>query len=619
MPTKNIRLRIILLLSLFICLGLSTRIIFLSLKNIDEYDILETNNYNVKRGDILDRNGLLLAVSDELESVYANTFEIKSIENISFKLSKILNIPQQEIKYKLKQKKNFIWIKRQINPKQAALIKKLKLKGIGLKKEYKRFYPNKELASHVVGFCNIDSRGQEGIEKGMDVFLTPDLSNIKYENEENDIKGSDVILTIDANIQAFSDIILKESVLKENADSGSLIMADGRSGEILCMSNYPNYNPNDYKEYKQSIFRNYAIFNQFEPGSVFKIFSLASLLDKDLIDETDFYYCDGKYVKDNVTVKCTGIHGSVNYNGILKYSCNDGMLQASSLINPVDFYYYLKSFGFGMRTTIKLPGEQSGILRDIDKWTDRSMMSIPLGQEVSVNSLQIIRAATTFVNDGIMLEPYIVKAVFENNKIKYSKSRKEVRRVIKKGISEKVLSAMSKSTDTGGTASTLYLESLNFAAKSGTAQIYDPDLNMYLDNYFTSSLLVIFPLNNPRYIIYIVFHKPRGNIKWGGVIGSKTINNFLSHLTGYIDLNMQYDYVINEKNLGVNKKYQYIKVLPVNMPDLSGLSACDVIDIFSKVDVEIRVFGTGRVYKQLPEAGNPVNKNDEIKIYLKNY
>lgn len=616
--THNLRIRIILLMILLVAIILIIRIIYLSSKNIEEYSILESGEFTFKRGNISDRNGRLLATSDELESLYANSKEIKSIDDSSKKISEVLNIQQYIIKNKLKENKEFIWIKRQITPQQAYTIKSLNLQGFKLKKEYKRFYPNKNLASHILGFCNIDGRGEEGIEKSMDSYLISDFNKQNYQLNEIEPEGYNISLTIDSNIQAVSEKIISESVVKFKSDFGSIILIDGISGEILSMANSPDFDPNSYQEYNQLNFRNNAIFQQFEPGSIFKIFSISALLDNNLIDTSNFYFCDGKYDKNGVTVKCTGHHGSLNYYGILRYSCNDAMLQAVENINDFDLYQYLKIFGFGTRTSISLPGEQPGILRDIENWTSRSMYSIPIGQEVSINALQLVRAATTFLNDGILIEPFIIKKIIDkNNNVLKSFERKEIRRVINKGVSNKVLLAMHSSTEPGGTIDDLVLEGVQFAAKSGTGQIYDINSKSYSNIDVTSSLLIIFPLDNPRYILYIAFNKPKVSVNWGGIIGAEAANNLLYYLKSYLNLSNENIYAIKNKNIIINSNYEKLKELPSKMPNLIGLTSGEILDIFSAVDVKFRIFGNGKVYKHVPGENEIITKKSIIEIYLK--
>lgn len=537
----NFRLKLLIIFFVMISFILVIRIFYLMSVDLEDYNTIDSDVISQKRGNVYDRNGHLLATSDDLNSLYVNPNEIKDKESVSQFLSKILNIKKVEIDKKLNSKKNFIWIKRQITPLQVDLIREREITGVYFKNEFKRFYPNKNLASHIVGFCNIDNNGAEGIEKSLDNILKDKNSN--KENSNNKYDGlSNIKLTIDSFIQAVAEDTLKNSVITENAESGTLILLDGKSGEILSMANYPDYDPNFYSSYNQRSFRNSAIFNQYEPGSVFKVFVMASLMDAGLLTKNDYFVCKGFVELNGIKVKDTGIHGPVNVAGIFKYSCNVGTLEASNKIDEKSFYNYLKLFGFGESTGIPLPGEQMGLLRDLKFWSKRSMLAIPIGQEISVNALQIVKASTVFVNDGIMVEPMIVKSILdENEKTIKNYETKEIRRVIKKGISKDIIKAMESATDEiGGSARLLKIEGINFAAKSGTAEIYDQKLKKYSDTQVTSSLLTIFPADNPRYIAYIVFHNvyhdKEGRIRWGGIIGAKLLNNFISKLTGYLDI-----------------------------------------------------------------------------------
>ncbi|HPO49043.1 MAG TPA: penicillin-binding protein 2 [Spirochaetota bacterium] len=540
----NFRLKILLIIFIIIPLILAVRIFYLVSIDMEDYNVVDDKELLLKRGDIFDKNDRILATSDDLSSIYANPNEIKDKQKASIVISNVLNIPKKEILQKLSSKKNFVWIKRQITPNQESVLKNEKIPGLYFKDEYKRFYPNKNLASHIIGFCNIDNKGVEGIERGFEEYLTgaKEKNNAEYLDSDYDNGGYNLQLTIDSFIQTVAEDSLKNSVLKEGAESGTLILLDGLTGEILTLANYPDYDPNFYSTYDQKYFRNSAVFNQFEPGSVFKVFVMALLMDAKLLSKNDYFICKGQYEKDGVVVRDTGVHGPVNISGIFKYSCNVGTLEAASRIKKNEFYNYLKLFGFGEATGLGLPGEQTGLLRDVQNWSNRSMLAIPIGQEISVNALQMVKAATVFINDGIMVEPRIVSSVFDNdNRIIKKYEKKEVRRVIAKGISKEIIKAMESATDEiGGSARLLRIEGITFAAKSGTAEIYNASQKKYSNDRVTSSLLTIFPAENPRYVAYIVFHDvyhdKEGRVRWGGIIGSKLINDFVSRLTGYLDI-----------------------------------------------------------------------------------
>lgn len=609
----KLRLRILLIIIVFITITLIGRVIYLS--SIDPADfMIREGKFTIQRGEIVDRNYKMLAVSDELVSIYANPNEIKGKEETARKLALNLELPYTTLVSRLERGRNFVWLERQVSPARAEKIKSLKLKGIYFSPEFKRFYPNKNLASHILGFCNIDNKGTEGIEKQMDNYLlNTDIKSSKITNN----KGLNIQLTIDANIQAIAEKVLAEGVEREKAASASLLLVDGISGEILAMANSPDFNPNKYNTYSQRTYRNSAIFNLFEPGSVFKIFTMAALLDNENIDQDTVFHCDGQYDEDNFSINCTGVHGDVNVSGVFKYSCNDGTLQGASLIPDYEFYHYLKSFGFGEKVSIDLPGEQGGLLRIVDNWTARSMLSIPIGQEIGVNSLQMVQAATTFLNDGVMVKPRIVKKIYDrNNRVVNIPPRQEVRRVISPGVSAIVLDAMTYSTTEGGTVSKLKIDNLYFNAKSGTAEIYDSESGQYSETDFTSSLLTLFPAANPRYISYIVYNRPKGDSKWGGEIGAYLLNDFIGQLTGYLNIYDE-DALINEKNISINREYEKITELPAEMPDFKGFTGGDVLDVFSQSGLKVELKGRGRVYRQSPESGTPLKKGSVIKIYLK--
>jgi len=617
---SNLRIKIFLIIALIISILLIVRLLFLASINPSEYTNIESSNSTYQRGDIYDKTGKLLASSLEVDSVYANPKDIVDKKKAINYLSKILDLNKEYFTEKINSNKNFIWVKRHISPKETKSIREANIKGIFLKKEYKRFYPNKNLASQIIGFCNIDNIGVEGIEKSLDSYLLLNKKNNLFFNSKENI-GNNINLTIDYNVQAFSEIALKKYVIDENAESGTLIFMDGTTGEIISLANYPDFDPNKYTEYNQKYFRNLAVFNQYEPGSVFKIFSLSSALDSGQITANDYFLCNGEFQKHGLVVKDTGTHGMVNISKIFKYSCNVGTLEASNKLKNFELYKYLKNFGFGESTSTMLSGEQSGLFRDISLWSPRSMLAIPIGQEVSVNAIQMVKAATTFLNDGIILEPFIVKSIKDNNNkiIKYN-SRKELRRVLKKGTSAKIISSMGSATDEiGGTVKLLKIDGLNFAAKSGTAEIYDFKTKKYADSDVTSSLITIFPLEKPRYIAYVVFHKPKKGqaVQWGGIIGAKILKEFLSNITGYIDLNSLDTLTIKEKDINITTNYSKIESLPAKMPNLKGLTPGEAIDIFSNINIKIKILGHGIIYDQIPKAEEEITKTSEIKLLLR--
>ncbi|MBR6201113.1 MAG: PASTA domain-containing protein [Spirochaetales bacterium] len=616
MGVPNIRIRIVIGAVLVITFALIGRIIYLSTIDPSNYIISEYGEYSVNRGNVYDKNGNLLAVSDLLKSVYVNPTEVTNKEYTAGILSKVLGIEKSTVYTKINNNKKFIWIKRLITPVQSQALSTYNLKGVYQKNEYKRFYPNRTLASHILGFCNIDNRGVEGIEKSMDSYLLSEIGRDENDGKHNN--GMNVRLTIDSNIQAVAEYCLKTGSERENPDIASLIFIDGKSGEIIAMANWPDFDPNNYADYNQSVFRNASIFYQYEPGSVFKVFSLAPQIDQGYVDEETYFFCDGHYDFGGLRVKCTGRHGNINIAGVMKYSCNDGTLQATEQMPDQLLYNYLKAFGFGENSTILLPGEQPGLLRPVEKWTGRSKLSVPIGQEVSVNALQMVRALTVLTNDGIMIEPYIISQITDddNNVIK-EYSRREIRRVLQPGTSARVLNAMSETTMAGGTARRLKIEGINFYAKSGTAQIYNAAERKYSDTDVTSTLAVVFPTEKPRYIIYMVYHNPKGEIRWGGNICSRVLVEFITGIIGYTHINNEEEYTINSDEIKLDNDPERITTVPFEMPDFTGMSAGDVLNVMSRLNIKVKISGNGVVAKQSPAPGETVARNTVIYLQLK--
>ncbi len=617
------RIRVLLIIFLVVSILLSVRIIYLTTVPIESYTFINNSrNVVVKRGDIVDCNNRILAANDELYSIYVNPEQIVKTEitSISSQLSNLLSIDVDLVRQKLSSKKSFIWLKRQITPKEYEKVKELDIKGVYATKEYKRVYPNATLASHILGFCNIDNEGIEGVEKTMNKYLKHDNDN-DFNDKSRISNGYNIQLTIDSSVQAMAEKALNKHASDIGAESGCLVLLDGKTGEVVALANYPDYNPNYYNKYSQENFRNNAIFYQFEPGSVFKVFTMAGMIANGGVDLETLYFCNRVYSDGFDSVKCTGRHGYIDLGGLFKTSCNVATLQAAETINKTDLYYYLKAFGFGETTDVELPGEQQGVIRSPERWTRRSMLAVPIGQEVSTNAMQIVQAATTLVNDGQLMRAHLVRHIYDNNgKIIKTNSPKVIRRVLPEGLAKDVVLAMGKSTDEiGGSVKRLKVDGINFAAKSGTAQMYDAENQRYSTVEVSSSILAVFPMEEPRYIVYTVLHRPKSEVTWGGVICSYLLNDFISSFSGYLDIyppafSVEANKILKDNTVNC---YKRISSLPAQLPDLRGISAGDACDILSEVNVHVYSYGTGKIYRQEPAAGTTLENDDTVKLYLK--
>ncbi|MCD6152265.1 MAG: penicillin-binding protein 2, partial [Deltaproteobacteria bacterium] len=356
-----------------------------------------------ERGEILDSRGNKLAISLESESVYVQPHKIVSKKKAARKLARILPFSSRQIYRKLARKKSFVWISRDVLPGQAEKIKKLHLKGVGFVKESRRFYPNRELAGQLLGFVGVDSRGLEGIEHRYDRYLQGKKNIVFLERDARrgildpgdlgsveGTRGKTVMVTIDRSIQHTVEQELARAVAGSGAKRGLAMVMDVESGAVLAMSQYPFFNPNSFSSSKPSIWRNRAVVDMIEPGSTFKVFTVAAALDQGVVTPDTCFDCEqGKYRIGGRTIHDTHKHGKLNVTEIIKLSSNIGCSKIAARLGKQGLYDFLRRCGFGSRTGIDFPGEKEGMLRDWHRWRDVDLSNISFGQGVGVTPVQL--------------------------------------------------------------------------------------------------------------------------------------------------------------------------------------------------------------------------------------
>jgi len=573
----------------------------------------------VERGAILDRNGRPLAIQTQLYSVEAWIPGIEDIKETVSLLSHVLDISENNIFKKLHSTTRSVYIERKISTKKSEQIREYKkqgkLKGILLRSEYGRIYPEQELASHVIGYIGVDNVGLEGIEYSFDKQLSPDPEN----SGQTEIHGNHVVLTIDINIQYMLDKIAKETLKEQKADSVMILAMNAKNGEILGYSAVPDFDPNEFLNYKKSDLKNRPLTQAYEPGSAFKIFSLASMMELGALSKYDTFVCNGYYEKvlaDGTTIRigCSGVHGVVTPELILKYSCNAGAAYASDNADSILFYEKLKDFGFGERTGLPLPGESYGIFHEPHTWSARSKPTIAIGQEISVSAVQMITAATVFSNNGMLLKPLIVKKIISpDGKVLKTFGREEVRRVVSPEVAHEILHEMISATDSGGTAHSARLAGIPVAAKTGTAQVADPATGLYSQNRFVASIIGLFPANDPQFILYVVIRNPKGRWYFGTRIAAPVFKRVAEEILSYYDIYGKKDTVITHSGELHIKKPHPVKI-GSSLPDLRGLPKRLILPLF-EAGITVYIEGEGYVVAQDPPAGTPVKKG--MRVYLK--
>ena len=581
-------------------------------------------NYRVERGPILDRNGVVLAIQTRLFRVSGWRPTLKNPDYVAKKLSEILEIPEEEIKAKFEKKGgDLIQLARKVSFEAAEkiqdLLKSGEISGIRVDNDYGRLYPEKELASHLIGFAGEDNKGLDGIELQMDKYLYPAgnqdaISGVVY--------GNQVYLTIDVNIQNFAQQASMDVMEQyEPLDGVITLVADAKTGEILAYVSMPELDLNNYTKYRADdpIKRNKPVIYTYEPGSVFKVFSISSFMHiPNGITAESRFFCNGFYT--NVIgnpIKCTGKHGDIDTGDIIKYSCNPGTCTASESVSPDEFYFMIKQFGFGEPSGVELPGEEKGNVRPPAKWSDRSKPTMAMGQEVQVNAMQIIKAATAISNHGIMLTPHVIKKVVDaTGHLVFENEKQTVMEVVSQKVADEMLLMMERASVDRGTARRHNVGGIRMSMKTGTAQVYDEVIKKYSDEKFTASCIAIFPTEDPQYIIYnVVFHPMKGGITTGAGIAVPAVGKLANDIISYKGMARKGDTVLGFDGSiegAQEKNYSVIDVIP----DFTGASKKHLLPLFKDDRFNLIIKGEGWVVKQSPEPGTPVEPGMTLEFEL---
>lgn len=581
----------------------------------------------VERGPILDRNGRLLALQTELHSVEAWLPNVEDPENSARLLEEILSdVDYETILERLSDRgsTNFVYIKRKISPTEAGKVRELiaqgYLKGITIRPEYGRNYPEKELAAHLIGYAGTDNVGLSGIEYKFNSILSPPVISA-----ENDIMyGNQVYLTIDSNIQYITEKIAERAYIENKAEKVMILVMGAQTGEILSYVSVPTFDPNNFQKYPKINRDNHPVSDAYEPGSVFKIFSVASFLEMGGITADETFDTTGGYnpdffKKNDITpITDLGSYGLLNAETTLVNSSNVGVSYMSERVETEAYYRMLRNFGFGQTTGIPLNGESNGILPEPDYWSLRTKPTISFGQEIAVSAIQVITASTVFANRGVLLKPIIVKKIVApDGSVIKEYEREPVREVISPETAEAVLQMMKKVTEEG-TARRARIDGFNISAKTGTAQLTDSETGKYSETDFLGSILAIFPTENPEVIVYIAIDRPMGDYTYGGRIGSPLVKELAEELIPLMGLDLaKATHYSHTGNLRLSKPD--IIVQGNTMPDLAGYSKRDVLEFLQQYGLKGNLKGEGWLVYQFPPPGpeSPITENMTVYAEFK--
>ena len=575
-----------------------------------------------ERGSIVDRNGKPLAVQANFYNVGVSPKQIPDKKQFAKDVSQVLQITESKINSKidLNSEKNYVSLKRKISEDDYRILKDItddnQYSFVRYDKIPGRIYPEKSLASQLIGYMGNDGIGLSGIEYSMQSVLQP-----IPDDELNYQHGKNVFLTIDANLQYKLEKLSHEAMEKTQCESFMLIACEAKTGEILSYISLPSSDLNNYSDSKIQETIDRPAISAFEPGSVFKIFTVASIYDHGILKSGDTFLCDGVYEKkfkggETIRIKCLEHHGRLTAREALKYSCNDVIGQISDKISDEQFIQDLKNFGFGSKTGIELPGETSGLLKEAgsSRWSGRTKPTIAIGQEISVSALQMVQAATALANDGYPVQLSVIKKITnKDGSIESEHIPQKKERILKKSTTDYILSCM-ETTATTGTGSRANIKDITIGVKTGTAQMADQKSGGYSDTDFLSNCMAIFPIDNPQVILYIVIQKAQGEYLAGRIVApliKDTADEIIDHLglsRGDADT-----FIYNGTNEVENPQTIVIKD---TVPDFSGFSKRELSPLLSRKDLKININGSGWVKNQSPAPGTPLTENTIIELNL---
>jgi cell division protein FtsI (penicillin-binding protein 3) len=638
----KIRLASVLIIFLILFIALLSRAFQLQvlsgekLKNLAQRQHTATLQLQPERGMIYDRNGEKLAVSVLADSVCADPTRIADPVRASQQIAGILNLDKQVVMKKILEPKSFCWLARRISPDQATNVDNMEIEGIFLVKEPKRFYPNGQLAAHLLGFVGADANGLEGLENKYDDILKGKPEKLAWARDAkgkkiflrvgNDVAKKDesvnLVLTIDSRIQYLVETHLKEAVLSKGAKGGIAIVMDPKTGEILAMANEAGFNPNNINGLTPEKWRNRAITDYFDPGSTFKPFLVAGALEEKTIRESEKFYCeDGNFIVANHVIHEANRqrHGQLSVRDILKYSSNIGSVKIAQKMGKEKFYQYIDNFGFGTKTGIDLPGESPGLVRPVKNWTKVDTATIAFGQGVSVTAIQMITAMSAIANGGVLMKPYILRSVTDKNNIPIKMYNPTVvRKVVSAETAKRLTNMLTEVVGSvDGTGKNANIVNVAVAGKTGTSQKFDFSRNVYSSEKVRTSFMGFFPADNPQVAILVILDEPQRD-KWGGVAAAPVFKSIGEQILNCFKTNIRETPIFEQDK---QSKVQLISAQEtivarnvVNsdesvMPDFHGLTIREVMKKAKARLIELKVSGNGWAVRQYPPAGRVLGED----------
>lgn len=626
------RIKVIFLIMLILFIFIILRVFYIQVfdyKKLKEYaSSLWSRDLPIEanRGLILDRNGVVLADNLTTTSLVLIPNQIKDKNKTTEDLANILGVNYEEMKTHVYKKTSIERVHpegRRLSYDIAEKISNLNIDGVYLVKEAKRYYPYGSLLSHSLGYVGIDNQGLSGLELQYDEYLSGKSGAIKYFSDAKGNKlnlsdiyvapqdGMNITLTIDINIQRSIERELDNIVDMFSPDMALAIVMDPKTGEILGIGSTPDYDPNNYQKFSQEVLsRNLPIFSSYEPGSTFKIITMATAVEEEIVDlENDHFYDSGSVKVDGATLRCwkAGGHGDQTFLQVLQNSCNPGFVKLGQTLGKERLFNYIEKFGFGDKTNVDLSGESTGILFNLDKVGNVELSTTAFGQGVSVTPIQQVTAVSAVVNGGYLYQPYIVKSISENetNTLIQETNKTLVRKVISSKTSSIMRHALESVVAKGGGKSA-FIEGYRVGGKTGTAQKVK-DGKYMVGNYIMSFMAVV-PSNDPEAVLYLAIDNPKNTALLSSYTTTPIARRILLDVIEALDIEKQQEEM--PKDLEWTDKVTY------SVPNVIGKNVKDAKKLLQNFTIEYSGIGDV-VAEQSPSANEKLEDGGTIRLLLK--
>ncbi|MBI2819909.1 MAG: penicillin-binding protein [Acidobacteria bacterium] len=594
------------------------------------------------RGVIYDRNQRPLAMSVEVESVFAVPSEITEGEPTARLLANVLDLNAKELAKKLEGDRSFSWVKRKVTAREADRIRQLNLKGIHFQKESKRFYPKRELAAHVLGHVGVDDQGLAGIELVYDKAIRGRPGEMIMERDARrrwfgrtgrpPSPGENLVLTLDEGIQYIAERELDAVMAESRARAGSVIVEDPRTGEILALANRPTFNPNTYAEAGENAMRNFAIGGNYEPGSIFKIVTMAAAFEEGLATPDETMDCQmGVISVAGHRINDWKAFGILTVEQAFENSSDVCAIKLAMRVGSKNFYRYIRSFGFGSPTGIELPGEARGLSRPPERWWKASIGAIAMGQEIGVTPLQMVAATSAIANDGIWVKPSIIRENQSDSDVQPADASepviaRESRRIVSLQTAARMQRLMETVVRTG-TGKSAKPKGYTAAGKTGTAQKLDPATGTYSTRDHIASFIGYTPAESPQFAMIVMLDSPRGKYH-GGDVAAPVFRRIAEQALAYrnipsheaqpaVSLAAYKPKPFRESGLSgdTGESTQFREGIPgLIVPDFVGQGVRSVTTRALESRLPVHIEGNGVAYEQEPSPGEILPAGEKIVI-----